>query len=70
MIAIWLLERSEGNIKEVVQLTRETSLIKIEDILPYLTENIKLEHFKTELCDSLRNYDNTIRGLKMKMRSF
>lgn len=66
-IAMWLLERSEENIKEVVQLTRETDILKIEDILPYLNSNIRLEHFKTELCESLRNYDDKIRNLKLTL---
>ena len=69
-IAMWLLERSEENIKEVVQLTRETDILKIEDILPYLNSNIRLEHFKTELCESLRNYDDKIRNLKLTLQMF
>lgn len=35
IIAMWLLERSEENIKEVIQLTKDTTCIKIEDLLPY-----------------------------------
>lgn len=70
MIAAYLLERSEENVKEVVQLTRDTSVLKIEDILPHFTESIKLEHFKTELCDSLRNYDDEIRNLRRVMESY
>lgn len=70
VIAVWLMERSEENMMEVVQLTRETDSLKIEDLLPYFTETIKLEHFKTELCTSLKNYNDEIEKLKMEMGMF
>lgn len=37
-------------------MTREIPLIKAEDILPYLTENIKLDDFKEEICETLEEY--------------
>lgn len=45
-IAVYLLSIKGANIEEVINLTKEAGLIKIEDLLPHFNENIKIEHFK------------------------
>ena len=69
-IAIHLLSKNDENIDEVIQLTKETQLIKIEDLLPHFNENIKIEHFKDEICNSLKNYNEEIEKLKEEMKKF
>lgn len=69
MIAVHLLKNDE-NIDEVIELTKETDLIKIEDLLPHFNENIKIEHFKDEICKSLKNYNEEIEKLKEEMKKF
>lgn len=43
-------------------------MIKIEDLLPHFNENIKIEHFKDEICNSLRKYNEEIEKLKEEMK--
>ena len=49
-------------------MTKETDLIKIEDLLPHFNENIKIEHFKDEICNSLKTYNEEIEKLKEEDR--
>lgn len=42
----------------------EDTKIKIEDILLYFNEDIKIQHFKEEICKSLRDYSDRIDSLK------
>jgi hypothetical protein len=49
-IAQFFLDQDGNNIEEVTKLTKETNLLKIEDLLPLFNENIKIEHFKDEIC--------------------
>lgn len=69
-IAKHLLKRTDGNIKDVINLTQESNLIKIEDLLPEFNQNIKIEDFKDEICKSLRNYNEEIEKLKDEMKTF
>lgn len=34
------------NMNEVIRLTKEKKALKIEDLLPYFNQNIKIESFK------------------------
>lgn len=63
-IAVHLFNKGT-DIEQVIKLTKETNLIKIEDLLPYFNENIKIEHFKEEICNSLNEYNSQIESLKV-----
>ena len=41
-----------------------------KDLLPYFNENIKIEHFKNEICNSLNEYSQTIEDLKNQMDGY
>eukprot|EP00825_Cyclidium_porcatum_P049512 TRINITY_DN8575_c0_g1_i5.p2 TRINITY_DN8575_c0_g1~~TRINITY_DN8575_c0_g1_i5.p2 ORF type:complete len:292 (+),score=76.05 TRINITY_DN8575_c0_g1_i5:134-1009(+) len=85
-IAVYLLEKQGADIQEVIKLTQEGSgnsfafdqsniqksqgLLKIEDLLPYFNENIKIEHFKDQICDSLESYNQEIDNLQREMRGY
>ena len=45
-------------------------MIKIEDLLPYFNQNIKIENFKDEICNSLKTYSEEIQRLKNLMDSY
>lgn len=46
----------KGKISEVIELTKQSKVVKIEDLLPYFNQNIKIENFKDEICESLKSY--------------
>lgn len=45
-------------------------MVKIEDLLPHFNQNIKIENFKDEICQSLNNYSQEIGRLKSLMDSY
>lgn len=67
MIAERLLKNNQS-IDKVIELTKQADMIKIEDLLPHFNENIKIEHFKDEICNSLRKYNEDIDKLKDDMK--
>ena len=60
----------KGKISEVIELTKQSKVVKIEDLLPYFNQNIKIENFKDEICESLKSYSEEITRLKMLMDSY
>ena len=64
----FLIKRSR--ISDVIELTKQSNVVKIEDLLPYFNQNIKIENFKDEICTSLRNYSAEIGKLKQLMDSY
>lgn len=60
----------KGKISEVIELTKQSKVVKIEDLLPYFNQNIKIENFKDEICESLKSYSEEISRLKMLMDSY
>lgn len=58
------------NIGEVIKLAEESKVIKIEDLLPYFNQKVKIENFKDQICDSLKSYNDQITKLKKQMDSY
>ncbi|XP_019754048.2 vacuolar protein sorting-associated protein 18 homolog isoform X1 [Dendroctonus ponderosae] len=44
-----------------------SDLIKIEDILPFFSDFLTIDHFKDAICNSLREYNQKIQALKEEM---
>lgn len=60
----------KGRISDVIELTKQSKVVKIEDLLPYFNQNIKIENFKDEICESLKSYSAEIGRLKQLMDSY
>ncbi|KAL1465924.1 hypothetical protein MTO96_026986 [Rhipicephalus appendiculatus] len=57
----------QKDIKRAMEFLQECDLIKIEDILPFFDEFVRIDHFKEAICTSLEEYNNHIEGLKAEM---
>lgn len=55
------------DIKEAMCLLEECPLIKIEDILPFFSDVVTIDHFREPICQSLQEYNNQIEELKAEM---
>jgi hypothetical protein len=55
---------------QVIMLTKQSKVLKIEDLLPSFNQNIKIESFKDEICESLKSYSEEINKLKKMMDSY
>ncbi|KAL4709069.1 hypothetical protein ACJJTC_013482 [Scirpophaga incertulas] len=55
------------DIKEAMNFLQECPLIKIEDILPFFSDVVTIDHFREPICQSLEEYNNQIKELKTEM---
>lgn len=56
---------------EVQKLLKEPkACIKIEDLIPYFDDHIRISEFKEEICDSLTRYNNEIKKFKQNMEKY
>jgi len=66
-IARHVVEQKQ-DIGKAMELLRECSLLKIEDILPFFQDFVTIDHFKDAICDSLQEYNKHIEELKAAMK--
>jgi len=66
MIAEYVI-KEEKNAKNALDLIKESAVIKVEDVLPYFSDNVLIQEFKTEICKSLDDYAEEIKKLKSDM---
>ncbi|XP_050295734.1 vacuolar protein sorting-associated protein 18 homolog isoform X2 [Anthonomus grandis grandis] len=61
----------KNDIQEAIDLLAELKLldvpIKIEDILPFFSDFVTIDHFKDAICNSLREYNQKIQSIKEEM---
>lgn len=57
----------ERDIKQAMEFLHECDLLKIEDILPFFSDFVTIDHFKEAICSSLQEYNQHIEGLKNEM---
>lgn len=59
---------SGGKIRDVMELVKRCGkLIRIEDILPFFSDNAVIGDFEEEICTSLKGYNSDIEVLRSKM---
>ena len=52
-----------------MQFLEDTSLLKIEDILPFFPDFITIDDFKEDICEALEGYSGQIERLKEEMNT-
>ncbi|XP_049801385.1 vacuolar protein sorting-associated protein 18 homolog isoform X1 [Schistocerca nitens] len=57
----------KNDIQQAMQFLQECDLIKIEDILPFFSDFVTIDHFKDAICTSLQEYNQHIQDLKEEM---
>ncbi|KAL7635941.1 UNVERIFIED_CONTAM: hypothetical protein RMT77_013758 [Armadillidium vulgare] len=66
MIAAHVIEK-EQDVARALEVLKECSLIKIEDILPFFPDFVTINQFKDAICKSLEEYNEHIANLKEEM---
>eukprot|EP00298_Acanthocystis_sp_HF-20_P015685 c21227_g1_i1.p1 GENE.c21227_g1_i1~~c21227_g1_i1.p1 ORF type:complete len:976 (+),score=413.50 c21227_g1_i1:1749-4676(+) len=64
-IAKHVVDRSDH--KKAIEFLKECPLLKIEDILPFFPDFVRIDLFKDEICASLQDYNTQIKNLKEDM---
>lgn len=44
----------ENNIEQAMEFLKQCDLIKIEDILPFFSDFVTIDHFKEAICSALQ----------------
>lgn len=57
----------ENDIKKAMEFLKNCDLIRIEDILPFCSDFDTIDHFKSAICNSLKDYNHHIQDLKDEM---
>ena len=61
---------SQNQFQEAVKLIEESKILQIEDVLPYITDTIKIEEFKTQISECINNFENDIQKLKKDINEY
>ncbi|BFZ53937.1 tethering complex subunit [Savitreella phatthalungensis] len=54
-------------IQAAIELSKETDVLRVEDLLPSFTDETPLDELKEEICAALERYANQIRQLQTEM---
>lgn len=57
----------KNDIQKAMEFLKQCELIRIEDILPFFSDFVTIEHFKEAICNSLKEYNQHIQDLKEEM---
>ena len=61
---------SQNEFKQALDVIKESKILKIEDVLPYITDNITIENFKLQISDCIKEYENNITSLKENINDY
>lgn len=59
--------KGKDDIHKALEFLKECELIQIEDILPFFSDFVTIEHFKEAISNSLKEYNQRIQDLKEEM---
>ncbi|KAL6254778.1 hypothetical protein P5V15_014108 [Pogonomyrmex californicus] len=60
--------REKDDIQQAMEFLQHCDLVRIEDILPFFSDFVTIDHFKEAICSSLQEYNQHIQDLKEEMQ--
>ncbi|KAF5295166.1 hypothetical protein FQR65_LT10554 [Abscondita terminalis] len=57
----------KNNIEQAMQFLEQCDLLRIEDILPFFSDFVTIDHFRSAICKSLKEYNKHIQDLQDEM---
>lgn len=71
---LWIEIFSNGNsqneFEEALKIMKESKILKIEDVLPHITDTIKIEDFKKQISECISDYEENIKKLKEDINNY
>ena len=55
---------NQNEFKQALNIMKESKILKIEDVLPHITDKIKIEEFKKQISNCINEYEENIKKLK------
>ena len=56
--------------KDAIKIIEESKILKIEDVLPYITDSIQFDEFKQQIKKCIVDYENNIKKLKEDINDY
>ncbi|KZC05612.1 Vacuolar protein sorting-associated protein 18 like protein, partial [Dufourea novaeangliae] len=60
--------REKDDIQQAMEFLHHCDIVKIEDILPFFSDFVTIDHFRDAICNSLQEYNQHIQDLKEEMQ--
>nr|XP_034180513.1 vacuolar protein sorting-associated protein 18 homolog [Osmia lignaria] len=60
--------REKDDIKQAMEFLQNCDIVRIEDILPFFSDFVTIDHFEDAICNSLQEYNQHIQDLKEEMQ--
>ena len=61
---------NKEKLTQALEIMDKSKVLQIEDVLPFLTDSIKIEEFKTHISDCISQYEKNIKELKYNIKSY
>ena len=71
--ALWLdifKNNKNNNFKTAIEIMDESNILKIEDVLPHIMDNIKIDEFKNQISSCINVYEKNIQDLKSDITDY
>ena len=62
--------KKEKKFTQAMEVMQKSQILKIEDVLPHITDSIKIEEFQKEISDCINQYEKNINGLKRNIQTY
>ena len=61
---------NKQNEKDPIKIMKESKILKIEDVLPYISDEIKIEDFRAQISKCINEYEENINHLKEDINNY
>ena len=62
--------KKEEKFSQAIEIMEKSNILKIEDVLPHITDSVKIEEFKEQITKCIKQYEDNIRGLKLNITKY
>lgn len=63
-------DKNNQNFQNSLNIMKESEVLKIEDVLPHIVDNIRIEEFKEQISNCINVYEENIQKLKKEISSY
>jgi hypothetical protein len=71
--SLWLdifSANKKNNFKDALEIMKKSQILKIEDVLPRIMDNIKIEEFKSQISECIDVYEKNIKELRDDIKEY
>ena len=71
--SLWIeifFANNHNEFKDAIKIIEESKILKIEDVLPYITDSIQIDEFKQQIKKCIIDYENNIKKLKEDINDY